>query len=74
MQRSGVLQRAECFFMPERGDSSARGYYYFVPVGKSVFSFSTCKHGYSVGRYEFVLQVRIRTPYAGGFGMAIPNQ
>jgi hypothetical protein len=30
--------------------------------------------GYSVGRYEFVLQVRIRTPYAGGFGMAIMNQ
>jgi hypothetical protein len=44
MQRSGVLQRAKCFFMPERGDSSGRGYY-FVPVEKSVFSFSTCKLG-----------------------------
>jgi hypothetical protein len=30
--------------------------------------------GYLVGGYEFVLQVRIRTPYAGGFGMAILNQ
>ena len=30
--------------------------------------------GYSVGRYKFVLQVQISTPYAGGFGMAIPNQ
>jgi hypothetical protein len=30
--------------------------------------------GYLVGGYEFVVQVRIHTPYAGGFGMAIPNQ
>jgi hypothetical protein len=30
--------------------------------------------GYLVGGYEFVLQVQICTPYAGGFGMAIPNQ
>ena len=30
--------------------------------------------GYSVGGYEFALQVRICTPYAGGFGMDIPNQ
>ena len=50
MQRSGVLQRSEVlqqasvFLAPERGDSSGRGYY-FVPVGKSVFSFSTCKQG-----------------------------
>jgi hypothetical protein len=32
------------------------------------------QYGYSVGQYDFVLQVRICTPYAGGFGMAIPNQ
>ena len=30
--------------------------------------------GYSVGRYEFVLQVRICTPYTGNCGMATPNQ
>ena len=30
--------------------------------------------GYSVGRYEFVLQVQIRTPYTSNCGMADPNQ
>jgi hypothetical protein len=31
-------------------------------------------NGYSVGRYEFVLQVRICTPYAGNCDMANSNQ
>ena len=36
----GRSSSSKCFFTPERGDSSGRGYY-FVPMGKSVFSFST---------------------------------
>ncbi len=44
LQRSGVLQRVSVFLMAERGDSSGQGYY-FVPVGKLVFSFSTSKQG-----------------------------
>ena len=41
---SGVLQRVSVFLTTERGDSSGRGYY-FVPVGKLVFSFSIIKQG-----------------------------
>ena len=38
-------------------------------------SSATClPFGYSVGRYEIVLQVQIRTPYAGNCSMANPNQ
>ncbi len=61
-------------------DGSPRGYDFAITVERFENSrqcpeiIHTSLPGYLVGRYEFVLQVRIRTPYAGGFGMAIMNQ